>query len=1502
MIGKHTISTIKKAIPLPPIEGYSDQSPLNRAVLHRSLQDVDGLADDYLRLRRTEAEYRSKIRALENEVAQHRAATRTARDQLAKVTKRRDRLQVLLDRQTARVDKYKSAYEELRSIPHLSAATALLQPQKTARRLLAKIRDTDVPAKRVTSSDHSPSTPDTESAARPQVASGDPLPAEQAPTLADALLKAKASHFVDGEIQGPASDMRQALACAFEGELAKLSPRDRSFVEQLESLDGLFSRKPDLAPAQSTPAFLPVRGRVMYCAHSTGRYNSNGYSTRTAGLVQALAETGSDVFVAARPGYPWDAKTSAKAPGAQRFERDIDGVRHVFNPGPNWSRGALDLFIEEATDVYVREALINRPSVIHSASNHVTALPALRAARRLGLPFVYEVRGLWEITEAAGKGPEWLSSERFELARDMETMVAASADSVLAITEEVQAELVRRGVSADNIRIVPNAADIAQFVPVAPDKELSRSLNLRPGQLVVGYAGSVLAYEGLETLVAAHGRLVEAVPDARLVIVGDGPVLNDIRRQASELGLDECVTFTGRVASSMIPRYLSLFDIVPCPRISNLVTEMVSPLKPLESMAAGRVVVAADVAPLRHVVGERQERGLLFEAGSATALADAMIALARDGERRADLGRTARAWVAAHRSWPAIARAVQEEHVAITIGAHSAKGRLLAGLSVGIIADEFTTQSLMPECHLVPIEAPGQWQDQLPDANLDALIVESAWSGNGGAWHRGVGYYNDDEFAELRLLLDACRERGIPTIFWNKEDPVHIDRFLPTAAHFDHVFTTDADCIARYVNHAGARTKTVASLPFFAQPALHNPLRTDRRPQHTIAYGGSYYGDRYAKRSRELASILNSVSPYGLTIYDRQVNHPGSPYQFPEQLGSYVRGGLEYAEMVKAYTSHPLHINVNSVDASPTMFSRRVMELAASGTPVISGAGRGVTTFFGAQIPVVTTGDEASVLAEYWMTNEAARNADAWQLHRIAYRAHLAAHRLTLMLRTAGLRVDAPLLPAYTLEIDDLSVAAARQILAQTHRPAAVEHATEAVPASQSMLQVAGISVGHASGAIASEGGIRAWFGDALGDASLGEDLARSHQIAGTTTEVQDDDLDQHGHTLLEMRPANARMPWFGQRPVAGREVCAVRRQLRRPTETSRAAEGTPVGSSAPQTILVAGHDLKFAGGIMRRLKESGHTVLVDPWEGHSAHDPEQSQRLLDAADAIFCEWSLGNAAWYAQNKRPGQRLTVRFHSQELFTPYPSRTQLQRIDETVFVGELVRSMAGRRFGYDRSRTEVVPNGVDARYFGISKAPETRFNLGIVGIVPAQKHLDRALDVLASMRAGDDRYQLFVKGKTPEDYPWMLKRPEEMAYYDELHRRIAEEPLLRGAVHFDGHGNDMEQWYEKIGVVLSVSDFESFHLTLADGAAAGALPVSLAWPGSEAIYPSHWLHLDVRSMAGTLLRACADEDTWRSETAAAREFVRRNFHEDIVLDRLEAVITGSGQADARGALR
>ncbi|UTM47555.1 glycosyltransferase [Glutamicibacter mysorens] len=1418
------------------------------------------IENEKLRARKVKSD--GLIARLEGELA-------SVKDARQKLSREASILKKQLANEHKRAEKFKSAYENLKNHPVVRAARGLKSPfarKPVPPRKAQNLSHTLAPKAISVSSNIAPSSPS-------DVTSSQDRFIDAIKREADAYI----ARYRDlGEIVEPAAGL---------SGLAKEEEAPASFGalhDQILGQSRLLDTLPAVPPKTSTPAYVPQPDKVMYCAHSTGEYNSNGYSTRTTGLTTAVTEAGIDLFIAARPGYPWDSKVNKKMPKEKRLIRNYQGVDTYFNPGVSLRNDPLDKFVQIAADIYVREAMMNRPSVIVSASNHITALPALIAARRLGIPFIYEVRGLWEITAAAGN-ETWHKSERFELARRIESLVANEADRAFAITEEVREELVKRGAERGKIEILPNAANIFQFVPL-PAERSKVVAEKKKDEFLLGYAGSLVDYEGLDLLINAIAELPESLSHVGAIIVGDGSVLPALKQQVSDLGLDTRVRFTGRVPNEQINDYLAIFDAVVCPRKSNIVTELVSPLKPIEAMAAGRPVIGSNVSPIATLLGIDGTHGLLFDADNVQSLSEAIAQLAVDPKTAQDMGRRSRKWTVENRTWPIVAKTFIAQ-----IGSVQDRrptGKKLDEIRMALIADEFTTSTIRREVNVVS-PTPENWREVLASNPVDVLLVESAWAGNDGTWTRKVGYYDDEECADLVALIGYCRSKNIPTIFWNKEDPVHFNRFRRTAKYFDVVLTTDANCLNDYWEHRGGNLKALGSLSFWAQAEIHNPMGTSREYSHTVAYGGSYYGDRYAERSKELRAILEGARPQGLTIYDRQADNPDSPYKFPPALQEYVQGGLTYKEMVEAYKSHPVHVNVNSVNASPTMFSRRVFELAACGTPVISGKSFGVTWMFDGSVPVVASRRESELISALWMNSEADRVADAWAPLRVTFRKHLAQHRLALALRMAGLAIDIPALPSLGIELETMTEEIARDLLAASVRPAQVF--------------VAGIGDDDVAANILRSAGIEVLSGDSVREvdviATNVEDVLKDLQVLedmliamfygqASTVQVSDKYVGTQGLPLWMREHANAQLPTM-KRTAKTSAAGDVTICLRRPLDIEEPEDALTANhvSKDVQNVLVVGHDLKFAGSLMSGISGRGHNLMVDKWDGHAQHNVEESQEFLEDADTVFCEWSLGNLAWYSKHLKPGQKLVTRFHSQELFTDYPRSVNFKKVDKVIFVSELIRGMAIQKFGIPAAKTMVIPNSVDTKKLDLPKSDASKYVLGFVGMVPQMKRFDLVLDLLEKLRAIDSRYTLRVKGKRPEDYPWMAAREDEMAFYEAQYARIEESGLLRGAVTFDPQGDDMAQWYQGIGVAVSTSDFESFHFTLADGAASRALPVGLAWPGAEWLYPNEWLHADTESAAQYVVSQVRDQANLARQVEAAREFTVKNYSSNEILDRI-----------------
>ena len=301
-----------------------------------------------------------------------------------------------------------------------------------------------------------------------------------------------------------------------------------------------------------------------------------------------------------------------------------------------------------------------RPDVVHAHSPVLVGLPALLVARRHRLPFVYEIRDLWE-NALVDRGRFGQRSPQYRLARRGETSVLSRADAVVTICETLETELRERLGGKGRVHVVPNGVDTDAFQPRDPSEEVQRKYGLTLKRVIL-YVGTFQPYEGLELLVRSLSRVLARLPDARLVIVGGSASLayrgsttrgtqeEVLDRVISELGLTEHVTMTGRVPHEDVADLYSIADCVVYPRLLTRTTALTTPLKPLEAMAMGKAVAISDLRPMKELVRDG-ETGLTFAAGDEAALAQACIRLLEDAALRERLGRAARHFVVAGRQW-----------------------------------------------------------------------------------------------------------------------------------------------------------------------------------------------------------------------------------------------------------------------------------------------------------------------------------------------------------------------------------------------------------------------------------------------------------------------------------------------------------------------------------------------------------------------------------------------------------------------------------------------------------------------------------------------------------------------------------------------------------------------------------------------------------------------------------------------------------------------------------
>lgn len=372
-------------------------------------------------------------------------------------------------------------------------------------------------------------------------------------------------------------------------------------------------------------------------------------------------------------GYTFRTRAILKAQGAMGFEvRGVTGQRHTAE-GPLLEEADGLLFhrtggsasgfaglrewreigrLAQAIEGVVRGW---KPDILHAHSPALCGHAALRVARRHRIPLVYEIRAFWE-DAAVGNGTGTEGSLKYRLTRQLESRLVARADAVVTICQGLKSDLVARGTDPARITVMPNGVDLTLFgKPLPRDAELARELGFEAGGRpcpVIGFIGSFYDYEGIDVLIEAMALLVQRKPDARLLLVGGGPREAALRQQAAASPAADAIRFVGRVAHHEVDRYYALADIMAYPRKRSRLTELVTPLKPLEAMAQEKLVAASDIGGHRELVAHGRT-GVLFAPDDASACAEALAGLLERRDSWDDFRAAGREHVHARHDWAA---------------------------------------------------------------------------------------------------------------------------------------------------------------------------------------------------------------------------------------------------------------------------------------------------------------------------------------------------------------------------------------------------------------------------------------------------------------------------------------------------------------------------------------------------------------------------------------------------------------------------------------------------------------------------------------------------------------------------------------------------------------------------------------------------------------------------------------------------------------------------------
>ncbi len=322
--------------------------------------------------------------------------------------------------------------------------------------------------------------------------------------------------------------------------------------------------------------------------------------------------------------------------------------------------------------------------------------------------------------------------------------------------------------------------------------------------------------------------------------------------------------------------------------------------------------------------------------------------------------------------------------------------------------------------------------------------------------------------------------------------------------------------------------------------------------------------------------------------------------------------------------------------------------------------------------------------------------------------------------------------------------------------------------------------------------------------------------------------------------------------------------------------------------ILFNGHDFRFLQPVINYFSNhSDYEILVDEHPGHVIENIQKSKELINKADIIFCEWCLGNAEWYSQNKEENQILIIRLHHQELGLNYLEKIVWNKVDKIIFICPNNLNIFIKRFPDLKNKVLLIYNPIDTKKFDNHKLDNSIFNIGFVGLSPKRKAPHIALDIFKKLKHIDNRYKIYMKGRMPWEYDWLWKREEEKEYYEKFFYKI-DHFLKNGDIVLEPYDNDISRWFSKIGFILSTSDHEGSHQVVAEGMSSGSVPVIRNWEGANLIYPNKYI-FETTNEAVYLISKGIKVENYDNEISSIKNFSFQYFDQLIIIERYEKLL-------------
>lgn len=1299
-------------------------------------------------------------------------------------------------------------------------------------------------------------------------------------------------------------------------------------------MDDLLQLATRLAEHDDTPLTLPILGRVAYVVSHGQSYASNGYAIRAQGIAQALNAQGCEVLCLVRPGRPWELNEQADV----TTEVTIDGVRYLHS---RWPAGKVPkgerAHLEASVERFMELFRVYRPEKIIAASNYIVGLPAWIAAKRLGLPFYNEVRGFWELSREA-REPGYAKTQAFRQEAERDAFVARKAGHVFTLNHAMREELTRRDVDPSKISIVPNAVSQLPVLKSADDT-FRKKLGIGKGSKVIGYIGSLTAYEGLDVLTEACADLIKTGEKIHLLLVGDDQPLTRAVQNIKTVTDKPWLIQAGRVPHEQIADYYALLDVVVIPRKNSTVCQLVPPMKAAEALAYGKRLVVSDVAPLVEYA-EKYESVVSFEAGSIASLvtalqgslklpapkpnaellfsahAEPMVRVLKGEGSAAAHEVMAEAQAKPTQSEPKPKPQAEPKASTKAVAAPKAEKNTVEELPKEVKWDSY----FLNEGEVLSLS--GELVGKGVKGRKSVILVE-AKAASGDVLDLSIyGYLWSDAFNHWFKYLYPNETKGRFFEFKNDEGDIKVSFAL-----------LKFGCRAEekvFIKNKRVEVTTISGIEDSLQrflmdsPSLldaENLLYADITLN--VIDGSSIWLSSMARilasQQKTILLIKEDVRNFqifnSLSSVDNLIILQPSDFMGDGSVTLDVLQSIQCLRVLDNYIPCVKNVVVRGLSAAVELhrtrqfkyrsfayltdfysYDNNKLTITDAQEQAVKQIARQVQGFF-VQTPEIET--KLKELSEFEINTtlilpplpcidfRRPKPIEGSEIN-IVYAGKITPAwgvvellDWTEKLRSKGYNVKLTVI-ANKISAPGAQGREFRGFINKRFKELGVHH-------------IPGLPREEVLECLITADFVWCYRPRALEESvlelstKLVEAVACGARAINYPSKIHKNLLGKDYPFFvssledLEALIVNAKALDSFDTSVVAKKV------INDHSMTTAAGEISKVINSGEEfggeKLVFAGHDRKFIDAYYSYLKSKGAQVRFDEWEWGSPGNEKRSKQFLSWADKIFCEWGLANAVWYSAQNTDAKPLFVRIHLQEInprAKKFGKKIEQTNVSKFIVVSERVRQEAEKMFDWESNKSVHIPNFVFDDEFTISEKRLTGRNdrvvLGMVGIVPQRKRFDRAIDILLALRKKGYDAELVIKGPRPEEYDFMhsASRSAELDYYNTCYDKINREQLIKDRVSFVPWGNDMPLWYERVDYILSPSDFESFHYAVADGVLSGCYP--LIWPWAEAgdIYTEHWVVDDNTVNDKVLYSLHKDRKTKNNRLSENRELIVQKY--------------------------